>query len=137
MRKKNQTKLAPIKKGVVVEPHRGVVYFDDSACRVKKFHDRGCRNVYSVVLTYYVPALARKKVIRLDYGQFHQAHGRYFIETSRDYAPSKMEIKEIRLLVSTFQGTKLLNEDVLRCVEYGKRKLRGLDENYLLGEELY
>jgi len=128
MRKKNQSKLAPIGKSVVVEPHRGIVYYDDSACHIKKFHDKGCRNIYSVVLTYNIPALRKQKIMRMDYGHFHQAQGRYLIETSKEYSPSKMIIKEIRLLVSTFKGTKLINKDILRCVEYGKRKLRGFDE---------
>ena len=136
MRKKNQSKIAPIGKSVVVDSHRGIVYYDDSACRIKKFHDKGYRNIYSVVLTYHVPALAKRKIIRMDYGQFHQAQGRYYIETSKEYSPSKMTIKEIRLLVSTFNGTKLINEDILRCIEYGKRKLRGLDGSRI-GEELY
>ena len=136
MRKKNQSKLAPIDKSVVVDSSKGIVYYDDSACRIKKFHDKGYRNIYSVVLTYHVPALAKRKIIRMDYGQFHQAHGRYCIETSKEYSPSKMNIKEIRLLVSTFNGTKLINEDILRCIEYGKRKLRGL-EGSRIGEELY
>ena len=39
-------------------------------------------------------------------------------------------------MVSTFKGTKLINEDILRCIEYGKRKLKGFDESRL-GEELY
>jgi hypothetical protein len=135
MRKNNHSKLAPIKRGVVVDPHRGIVYFDDSACRIKKYHNKGYRNIYSVILTYYAPMLARKKVIRLDYGQFHQAHGRYFIETGNDCSPNRMSIREIRLLVSTFHGTKLINEDVLRCVEYGKRKLRNIESP--IGEILY
>ena len=136
MRKKDKSKLAPVTSGVSIEPHRGIVYYDDSACRIKKFHDKGYRNVYSVVLTYHVPALAKRKIIRMDYGQFHQAQGRFIIETGNDCAPCKMNIKEIRLLVSTFRGTKLINEDILRCIEYGKRKLKGFDES-LIGEELY
>ena len=135
MRKKTLNKLAPIQKGVVVDSHRGIVYFDDSACRIKKYHNKGYRNIYSVILTYYAPMLAKKKVIRLDYGQFHQAQGRYFIETSTECAPNRMSIREIRLLVSTFHGTKLINEDVLRCVEYGKRKLRNIESP--IGEILY
>lgn len=122
MRKKTPNKLTPIQKEIVVDSHKGIIYFGDFACRIKKYHNEGYRNVYSVILTYYVPALAKKKVIRLDYGQFRQAQARYFIETNTSCAPSKMRIKEIRLLVSTFQGTKLINEDVLQCTEYGKRK---------------
>lgn len=138
MRKKKNTpnKLTPIQKGIDIDSHRGIIYFDDSACRFKKYHNKGYRNIYSVVLTYHIPALAKRKIIRLDYGQFHQAQRRYYIETSNNCTPCKMNVKEIRMLVSTFKGTKLINEDVLRCVEYGKKKLRGFDENRI-GEELY
>ena len=47
-----------------------------------------------------------------------------------------MNLKEIKLLVSTFDGTKLVNEDVIRTVKYGKCKLRGFTENRI-GEEFY
>ena len=128
MRKKTPNKPILLQKGIVVDSHKGIIYFDDFACRIKKYHNKGYKNVYSVILTYDTQALAKnKKVIRLDYGQFYQAQGRYLIETSNDYKPSKMKIKEIRLLVSTFKGTKLINEDVLKCVEYGKRKPRNIE----------
>lgn len=123
-------------KDVATDPHRGLVYFDDVACRIKKFHGKGVRNLYSVVMTYLVKTTKRNYVIRMDYGKFHQAQGRFLIETSYDGCPSKMNLKEIKLLVSTFDGTKLVNEDVLRTVKYGKRKIRGFTENRI-GEEFY
>ena len=131
MRKRTPNNLTPNQKGIVVDSHRGIIYFDDSACRIKKYHNEGYRNVYSVILTYYAPMLAKNKIIRLDYGQFYQAQERYSMETNNNCVPHKMNIKEIRLLVSTFNGTKLINEDVLMCVEYNNSKLKGLDENRL------
>ena len=129
----NRTSLA---KGIAIDQHRGLVYSDDVACRIKKFHDKGVRNIYSVVMTYLVKTTKRNHVIRMDYGKFHQAQGRFLIETSYEARPSKMNLKEIKLLVSTFNGTKLVNEDVLRKVKYGNRNIKK-DYKDRIGEEFY
>ena len=138
MRNRQKTPLA---KNVVIDSHRGMVYFDDVACRIRKYHDKGFRNIYSVVMVY---ALREKekdhsKTIRMDYGNFHQAFGRFMIETSSNCFPSRMKLKNIQLLVSTFNGRKLMNEDTLRQVEYGKRniKLNGVSFSEGIGEETY
>jgi hypothetical protein len=133
MREKRNSSKA---NGVAIDPHRGLVYSDDVCCHLKKFHSKGVRNIYSVVMTYLVKATRRQKVIRLDYGKFHQARGRFLIETGTEEHPTAMTIKEIKLLVSTFNGTKLVNEDVLRKVKYGSRKMKEAYKDRI-GEEFY
>lgn len=139
MRRKNAKPL--LEKGVVVDSHRGLVYFDDVACRIKQFHDKGVRNLYSVVMTYALRGKekVRAKTIRMDYGNFYQAQGRFRIETSSEVKPSKMVLKDIRMTVSTFDGRKLVNEEVLRKVEYKTRKFKIGDTPLTMdiGEETY
>ena len=120
---------------VAIEPNRGVVFYDDTACRLKNYHDKGVRNIYSVVLTYAVPNHG-KKVMRLDYGKFHQAQMRFYTETSTEERPTKMKLNSIKLLVETFKGTKKINSDVLRHVVYGKRNVKAEFEGRI-GEEGY
>lgn len=81
----------------------------------------------------------RAKTIRMDYGNFYQAQGRFRIETSSEVKPSKMVLKDIRMTVSTFDGRKLVNEEVLRKVEYKTRKLKIGDTPLTMdiGEETY
>ena len=52
-------------KDVATDPHRGLVYFDDVACRIKKFHGKGVRNLYSVVMTYLVKTTASSIRLRV------------------------------------------------------------------------
>lgn len=120
---------------VAIEPNRGVVFYDDTACRLKKYHGKGVRNIYSVVLTYSVPNHG-KKVMRLDYGKFHQAQLRFYTETGTEERPTKMKLSSVKMLVETFKGTKKINSDVLRHVVYGKRKLNAEFE-FCVGEEVY
>lgn len=130
------------RKPVTIDPHRGVVYCDDTPCQFKKYHLKGVKNIYSVTLTYNLKGKenkGKKKVMRMDYGSFHLAMGRFFIETSNEIRPSYMNLKEILMSVSTFDGTKLINEDVLRGVEYGGNRVK--NGNFVngdrIGEEFY
>ena len=108
-----------IDKNVVVDPHNGVVFYDDISCKIKKFHNKDFKNIYSVVVKYHVPALKKDKIFRMDYGQFSLADHRFYIETSAEAIhPSCMDMKEVSLIVSTFKGNNLLYEDNIRKIEY-------------------
>ena len=108
-----------IDKNVVVDPHNGVVFYDDISCKIRKFHNKDFKNIYSVIVKYHVPALNKDKVLRMDYDRFNLAQNRFYIETDTQCPrPKYMDIKEVNLLVSTFKGNKLLYEDNIRNVRY-------------------
>ena len=118
-----------IDKNVVVDPHNGVVFYDDISCKIKKFHNKDFKNIYSVIVKYHVPALKKDKVLRMDYGQFHLAQNRFYIETdTRCPRPKYMDIKEVNLLVSTFKGNKLLYKDNICKMEYNTPQIKTVDE---------
>lgn len=100
---------------------RGLQYCDDCAGRNMKFHRNGLRNIYSTIMTYSIKDQGGdgKKFIRMDYGKFKQAMGRFLIEFQQVKRPSKLHLDNIRLLVTTYKGTKKLYEDVLRDINYG------------------
>lgn len=127
-----------IDKKVVVDPHNGVVFYDDSSCKIRKYHNKGFKNIYSVVVKYRVPTPAKYRVFRMDYGDFHLAQSRFFIETnSQARRPSRMDIREVNLLVSTFKGSKLLYEDNIRKVDYGSPRIKSkFKPNAMVGEEI-
>ena len=108
-----------IDKNVVVDPHNAVVFYDDISCKIRKFHNKDFKNIYSVIVKYHVPALNKDKVLRMDYGRFNLAQNRFYIETDTQCPhPKHMDIKEVNLLVTTFKGNKLLYEDNIRNVKY-------------------
>ncbi len=127
-----------IDKKVVVDPRNGVVFYDDSSCKIRKYHNKGFKNIYSVVVKYRVPTPEKYKVFRMDYGDFHLAHGRFFIETnSQARQPERMDIREVDLLVSTFKGNKLLYEDNIRKVEYGSPRIKSkFRKDAMVGEDV-
>ena len=60
----------------------------------------------------------------MDYGNFKLAHDRYNIETSSNCpAPSNWSLDEIKIVLMTYKGTKLVNEDVMQTVEFGTQKI--------------
>lgn len=124
-----------IDKNVVVDPHNGVVFYDDISCKIRKFHNKNFKNIYSVIVKYHVPALNKDKVLRMDYGQFNLAQNRFYIETDTQYPhPKQMDIKEVNLLVSTFKGNKLLYEDNICNVKYDTPQIK---QNDMMGEDIY
>ena len=127
-----------IDKGVIVDSHNGVVFFDDISCKIKKFHNKDFKNIYSVVVKYHVPALNKDKIFRMDYGQFSLAYRRFCIETSEGTIhPSCMDMKEVNLIVSTFKGNNLLYEDNIRKIEYDNIRIMPNSEQNDAGDEIY
>ena len=127
-----------IDKGVIVDSHNGVVFFDDISCKIKKFHNKDFKNIYSVVVKYHVPALKKDKIFRMDYGQFSLADHRFCIETSAEAIhPSCMDMKEVNLIVSTFNGNNLLYEDIIRKIEYDNIRIMPNSEQNDAAAEIY
>lgn len=112
---------------------RGLAYFDDCAGRIGKFHKTGMRNIYSILITYGVKGeKGKKKTFQMDYGNFQPAISRFYLEAQQDKWPTKLRLDEIRLVVSTYKGTKKLFEDVLRVVDYeDKRKRQQRREEFI------
>ena len=127
-----------IDKDVIVDSHNGVVFFDDISCKIKKFHNKDFKNIYSVVVKYHVPTLNKDKIFRMDYGQFSLADHRFCIETSEGTIhPSCMDMKEVNLIVSTFKGNNLLYEDNIRKIEYDNIRIMQNSEQNDAGDEIY
>ena len=127
-----------IDKDVILDSHNGVVFFDDISCKIKKFHNKDFKNIYSVVVKYHVPALKKDKIFRMDYGQFSLADHRFCIETSEGAIhPSCMDMKEVNLIVSTFKGNNLLYEDNIRKIEYDNIRIMPNSEHNDAGNEIY
>ena len=108
-----ETKKHTVDKPITVDTRRGVVYYDDFSCFFRKFHAKGIRNIYSVVLKYAVEGSDLGKTIRMDYGSFTNALERFYLERFTKRQPKKMKLAEISILASTFDGDKLIYEDVL------------------------
>ena len=127
-----------IDKDVILDSHNGVVFFDDISCKIKKFHNKDFKNIYSVVVKYHVPTLNKDKIFRMDYGQFSLADHRFCIETSEGAIhPSCMDMKEVNLIVSTFKGNNLLYEDNIRKIEYDNIRIMPNSEQNDAGDEIY
>ena len=114
--------------------NKGIPYSDDVAClrALKKSHKRGYRNIFSVRISYVQPDKAghpiKRKEYRMDYGNFKLAHDRYNIETSSNCpGPTKWSLDEIKIVLMTYKGTKLVNEDVMQTVKFGTQKDYGYD----------
>ena len=119
---------------------KGIPYSDDVAClrALKKCHKRGYRNIFSVRISYVQPDMdghvqldkdghpIKHKEYRMDYGNFKLAHDRYNIETSSDCpGPTKWSLDEIKIVLMTYKGTKLVNEDVMQTVKFGTQNEYG------------
>jgi len=114
--------------------NKGIPYSDDVAClrALKKSHKRGYRNIFSVRISYVQPDKdghpIKSKEYRMDYGNFKLAHDRYNIETSSHCpGPLKWSLDEIKIVLMTYKGTKLVNEDVMQTVRFGNQKAYGYD----------
>lgn len=90
-----------------------VPYFDDFGCRthLEKRHSSGYKNIYSVV-AMYVYKSNKVRTFRSDYGNFTAAMERYTVET-KSFIPSNAKRGVVQLVVTTYDGTKKVNEDVL------------------------
>ena len=90
-----------------------VPYFDDFGCRthLEKHHSTGYKNIYSVV-AMYVYKSNKVRTFRSDYGNFTAAMERYTVET-KSFIPSNAKRGVVQLVVTTYDGTKKVNEDVL------------------------
>jgi hypothetical protein len=113
---------------------KGIPYSDDVAClrALKKSHKRGYRNIYSVRISYVRPDAEghslKRKEYRMDYGRYKLAHDRYNIETSfHCQGPKEWSLDEIKIVIMTYKGTKLVNEDVMQTVRFGTQKSYGYD----------
>lgn len=98
-----------------------IPYYDDINCVpvMVKNHCKGVRNIYSVKLCY-----SGGKVYDLPYGSFGLAMTRYYIESGSDKRPQGRKLNSIQVLVSTYSGTKKVNEDTLMKVVYNKKNPR-------------
>lgn len=90
-----------------------VPYFDDFGCRMhlEKHHSRGYKNIYTVVARYVYKG-NKSRTFRSDYGNFTAAMERYAVET-KSYIPSNAKLGGIKLVVTTYDGAKKVNEDLL------------------------
>ena len=90
-----------------------VPYFDDFGCRthLEKRHSSGYKNIYTVVARYVYKG-DKVRTFRSDYGNFTSAMERYTVET-QSFIPSNAKLGGVQLVVSTYDGTKKVNEDVL------------------------
>lgn len=91
-----------------------VPYFDDFGCRthLEKRHSSGYKNIYSVVARYVYKNSNKVRTFRSDYGNFNAAMERYVVET-KSYIPSNAKLGGIKLVVTTYDGAKKVNEDVM------------------------
>ena len=99
---------------------------------MKKCHKRGYRNIFSVRISYVRPDMdghpIKSREYRMDYGNFKLAHDRYNIETSSNCpGPLKWRLDEIKIVLMTYNGTKLVNDDVMQTVRFGNQKAYGYD----------
>ena len=105
--------------GVMKETKDRIPYSNDFACadRLRLFHEKGNKNIYSVKVCYsmgpdYNPT--RRKELHMDYGTFALALERFRCEISADYIrPAKWRMDNIYVVVMTYCGTKLVNEEVM------------------------
>ena len=91
-----------------------VPYFDDFGCRtqLEKRHSSGYKNIYSVVARYVYKNSNKVRTFRSDYGNFNAAMERYAVET-KSCIPSNAKLGGIKLVVTTYDGAKKVNEDVM------------------------
>ena len=91
-----------------------VPYFDDFGCRMhlEKRHSSGYKNIYSVVAMYVYKNSNKVRTLRSDYGNFNSAMERYTAET-KSAIPSNAKRGEVKLVATTYDGTKKVNEDLL------------------------
>lgn len=62
----------------------------------------------------------------MDYGNFKLAHDRYNIETSSDCpGPLGWFLDGIKIVLMTYNGTELVNEDVIQNIRFGTQKSYG------------
>lgn len=108
-----------------------IPYSDDVACLpvLKKFHRNGYRNIFSVRISYVRPEndghrrrCLKRKEYRMDYGSFMLANERYNIEIGPNCsAPFGWHMDEIKMVLMTYNGTELVNEDVMHTVKFGEQ----------------
>ena len=59
----------------------------------------------------------------MDYGSFMLAHERYNIEIDPNCsAPFGWHMDEIKIVLMTYNGTELVNEDVMHTVKFGAKE---------------
>ena len=90
-----------------------VPYFDDFGCRthLEKRHSSGYKNIYSVVARYVYKG-NKVRTFKSDYGNFTAAIERYAVET-KSSIPSNAKLGGVKLVVTTYDGAKKVNEDLL------------------------
>ena len=100
---------------------KGIPYYTDMSCmdRFKKYHKEGFRNIYTVKIRYVLDGQKTQiKTITLNYSKYRLAFDRYTIETSTKYYPSLWILENIAISVQTYDGVKLVHEDVLMDVGF-------------------
>ena len=115
--------LSEICYNILEMDRKGIPYFNgaSNAPYCIKYHNKGYKNIYTVVLDYWHEWSKKSEIVNLNYGDFNLALERSNVERNATPGLGGCRLCKVAVIVSTYRGTKKLHEEVLF------RKLRNMD----------